>query len=101
MRLPPRGPSGKFQPGALLIAQKARAPLYPAGVGAHPRILLPTWDRYLIPLPFARAAFLIGEPVWVPEDADKDDFARLAEQLEQTIDALQDRAEAIARGAKP
>jgi len=42
-----------------------------------------------------------GEPVWVPEDADKDDFARLAEQLEQTINALQDRAEAIARGAKP
>jgi hypothetical protein len=25
----------------------------------------------------------------------------LAEQLEQTINALQDRAEAIARGAKP
>jgi lysophospholipid acyltransferase (LPLAT)-like uncharacterized protein len=97
----PRGPSGKFQPGALLIAQKARAPIYPAGVGAHPRILLPTWDRYLIPSPFARAAFLIGDPVWVPEDADKDDFARLAEQLEQTINALQDRAEAIARGAKP
>jgi lysophospholipid acyltransferase (LPLAT)-like uncharacterized protein len=94
-------PAGKFQPGALLIAQKARAPIYPAGIGAHPRILLPTWDRYLIPLPFARGAFLIGEPVWVPEDADKDDFARLSEQLEQTINALQDRAEAIARGAKP
>jgi lysophospholipid acyltransferase (LPLAT)-like uncharacterized protein len=97
----PRGPSGKFQPGALLIAQKARAPIYPAGIGAYPRILLPTWDRYLVPLPFARGAFLIGEPVWVPEDADKDDFARLSEQLEQTINALQDRAEAIARGAKP
>jgi lysophospholipid acyltransferase (LPLAT)-like uncharacterized protein len=52
-------------------------------------------------LPFARAAFLIGEPVWVPEDADKDDFARLAEQLEHAINALESRAEAIARGAKP
>lgn len=97
----PRGPSGKFQPGALLIAQKAGVPIYPAGVSAYPRILLPTWDRYLIPLPFARAAFLIGEPVWVPEDADKDDFARLAAQLEHAINALESRAEAIARGAKP
>jgi hypothetical protein len=39
--------------------------------------------------------------VWVPEDADKDDFARLAEQLEHAINALESRAEAIARGAKP
>ncbi|MDW8106308.1 MAG: lysophospholipid acyltransferase family protein [Armatimonadota bacterium] len=94
----PRGPSGKFQPGALLIAQKANAPIYPAGISAYPRILLPTWDRYLIPLPFARGAFLIGQPVWVPAEADKDDFARLAEQLEAAINALEARAEAIVRG---
>ncbi len=97
----PRGPSRKFQPGALLIAQKAGAPIYPAGVSAYPRILLPTWDRYLIPLPFARGAFLIGEPVWVPEDADKDAFARLAEQMEDAINALEARAEQIARGGHP
>ncbi|MDM7461321.1 MAG: lysophospholipid acyltransferase family protein, partial [bacterium] len=96
----PRGPSGKFQPGALLIAQKAGAPIYPAGVGAYPRVLLPTWDRYLVPLPFAKAAFLIGAPVWVPPDADKDDFAHLAAQLEQAINELESRAEAIARGVK-
>lgn len=96
----PRGPSGKFQPGALLIAQKAGAPIYPAGISAYPRILLPTWDRYLVPLPFARGAFLIGSPVWVPADADKDDFAQLAEQLEQAINALEARAEAIVRGRR-
>jgi len=96
----PRGPSQKFQPGALLIAQKAGVPLYPAGIGAHPRILLPTWDRYLIPLPFARAAFLIGEPVYVPPEADKDDFARLAEQLESAINLLEARAEQIARSGR-
>lgn len=96
----PRGPSQKFQPGALLIAQKAGVPLYPAGISAYPRILLPTWDRYLIPLPFARAAFLIGEPVFVPPDADKDDFARLAEQLEHAINMLEARADQIARYGK-
>ncbi len=96
----PRGPSQKFQPGALLIAQKAGVPIYPAGISAYPRILLPTWDRYLIPLPFARAAFLIGEPVFVPPDADKDDFARLAEQLENAINMLEARAEQIARYGK-
>ena len=93
----PRGPSKKFQPGALLIAQKAGVPIYPAGIAAYPRILLPTWDHYLIPLPFARAVFLVGEPVWVPPEADKDDFARLAEQLEGAINALEARAEHLAR----
>lgn len=97
----PRGPSRKFQFGALLIAQKAGAPLYPAGVSAYPRILLPTWDRYLIPLPFARGAFLIGEPVWVPESADKDAFSQIAEQLEHAINALESQAEQIVRGGRP
>lgn len=96
----PRGPSKKFQPGALLIAQKAGVPIYPAGIAAHPRILLPTWDRYMIPLPFARAVFLIGEPVYVPPEADKDDFARLAEQLEEAINALESRAEHLACGGR-
>lgn len=97
----PRGPNKKFQPGALLIAQKAGAPIYPAGVSAYPRLLLPTWDRYLIPMPFARGAFLIGAPVWVPEHADKDEFARLAEQLEQAINELETRAERIVRRGHP
>ena len=97
----PLGPNKKFQPGALRIAQKAGAPIYPAGVSAYPRLLLPTWDRYLIPMPFARGAFLIGTPVWVPENADKDEFARLTEQLEQAINELEARAERIVRRGPP
>lgn len=96
----PRGPSRKFQPGALLIAQKAGVPIYPVGVSASPRILLPTWDRYLIPLPFARCAYLVGEAVWVPPEADKDAFIHLAEQLEQAINTLEARAESIVRGGR-
>ncbi len=96
----PRGPSRKCQPGALLIAQKAGVPIYPAGISACPRILLPTWDRYLIPLPFARAVFLIGEPIHVPPDADKDAFSQLAEVVEAAINALESRAEQLACGRR-
>ncbi len=96
----PRGPSRKFQPGALLIAQKAGVPIYPVGVSAYPRILLPTWDQYLIPLPFARCAYLVGEAVWVPPSADKDAFVQLAEQLESAINTLEARAESLVRGGR-
>lgn len=94
----PRGPIHKVQPGALLIAQKSGCPLYPIGVSASPRKLLPTWDRYLIPFPFARAAFLLGEPIYVPAEISKDDYAEIAEQVECAINDLEARAERIVRG---
>jgi lysophospholipid acyltransferase (LPLAT)-like uncharacterized protein len=94
----PRGPSRKVQPGALMIAQKSGCPLYPIGTSAYPRKLLPTWDQYLIPFPFARAAFLIGEPIYIPAEVDKDDYAEFAEQVECAINELEARAETIVRG---
>lgn len=94
----PRGPSQKVQSGALLIAQKSGCPIYPAGVSAYPRKQLPTWDRYLIPFPFARGAMVFGKPVMIPPDANKDGYAGIAEILEQQINDLEARAEAIVRG---
>lgn len=96
----PRGPSHKVQPGALLIAQKSGCPLYPVGVSAYPRKLLPTWDQYLIPFPFARAAFLIGEPIYVPAEIGKEDYAEIAEQVECAINDLEARAEQMVRGGR-
>lgn len=94
----PRGPSQKVQPGTLLIAQKAGCPIFPAGISAYPRKLLPTWDRYLIPMPFARAAFLFGDPIWVPAEVGKEAFPEIAEHLEQVLNALEARAETLVRG---
>jgi lysophospholipid acyltransferase (LPLAT)-like uncharacterized protein len=56
----------------LLIAQDTGAPIYPVQAWAKRKLLMRTWDRTLIPLPFNRLVFLLGEPVRVPRDADKD-----------------------------
>lgn len=94
----PRGPNRQMQPGALLIAQKARCPIIPAGVAAYPRKLLPTWDRYMIPLPFARGVFIFGDPIVVPDGLDEQQFEQLRLQIERTINALEEQAERMARG---
>lgn len=96
----PRGPSRQVQPGALFIAQKARCPIIPAGVAAYPRKLLPTWDRYMIPLPFARGVFIFGEPIDVPEGISEQQFEQLRQKVEQAINALEEQAEQMVRAKR-
>lgn len=96
----PRGPSRQVQPGALFIAQKSGCPIIPAGVAAYPCKLLPTWDRYMIPLPFARAVFIFGEPVEVPEGISEAQFEQLRQRVEAHINALEAQAEQMVRAKR-
>jgi hypothetical protein len=93
----PRGPSRQVQPGALFIAQKAKCPIIPAGVAAYPCKLLPTWDRYMIPLPFARGVFIFGEPIDVPEGISEQQFEQLRQKVEDAINVLEEQAEKMVR----
>ena len=62
----PRGPTHKVQLGVILMAEKSGAPIVPVGISASRRWLIGSWDSYMIPQPFARAYFLVGEPIYVP-----------------------------------
>ena len=103
----PRGPSRQVQPGAIFLAQKSGCPIIPAGISARPRKLTRAWDRYLVPLPFARAALIYGEPIYIPPDAKgEEEQRRWAERVGAAIDALEAEAErmvgaaAIGEGAR-
>ena len=90
----PRGPSHVVQPGAIFLAQKSGSPIIPAGISAYPRRLLRAWDRYMIPLPFARVVWIYGEPIYIPADAKSDEDQRLwAERVGAAITALEEQAE--------
>jgi lysophospholipid acyltransferase (LPLAT)-like uncharacterized protein len=95
----PRGPTHKVQGGTLLIAQKSGCPIFPAGIAAAPRKLMRSWDRYLVPLPFARACFIYGEAITVPPDADEAEMARIAGRLEEAMNRLEEEAEANVLGS--
>jgi lysophospholipid acyltransferase (LPLAT)-like uncharacterized protein len=86
----PRGPSHKAQPGVVYFAQRSGRPIVPFGVSASPRWLLRSWDRFLIPKPFARAFMVYGEPLYVSPDTDLDQAAR---DVEAAINRLEDEAE--------
>ncbi|MEP6689958.1 MAG: lysophospholipid acyltransferase family protein [Gemmatimonadaceae bacterium] len=50
----PRGPFEEFAPGAAIAAQRSGAALVLVGVAASRGWRLRSWDRFLIPKPFAR-----------------------------------------------
>ncbi len=86
----PRGPSGKVQNGVVYFAQRSGLPIIPSGTSAWPRWLLPTWDRFLIPSPFARAIWIFGDPIYVGPD---DDLDEAAARVETAIHSLEAEAE--------
>jgi lysophospholipid acyltransferase (LPLAT)-like uncharacterized protein len=84
----PRGPRMRAKPGAVKTAQLAGVPLIPATGAASWRILLHTWDRFCLPLPFGRGVILMGEPIHVPTAAGIADQERLSRVLEDRLNAL-------------
>jgi hypothetical protein len=61
----PRGPWHSVAPGALMAAQRANVPVVP--LVAKPKAFwqLGSWDRFMIPKPFARIVLAYGEPIHV------------------------------------
>jgi hypothetical protein len=59
----PRGPREQCQPGVIFLARKLGLPVVPVGVCFRPSMRLKSWDRFMIPLPFAGGVEVYGEPV--------------------------------------
>lgn len=89
----PRGPSGVVQDGIMMMAQKSGCAIVPVGISAKPRILIKSWDRYMIPLPFAKAIMRFGSPVYVPADATPEAVEELRLRVQSEMHRLQDEVE--------
>lgn len=65
----PRGPACSYAPGAAVAASKAGALVLPLAAHADRAWRLNSWDRFMIPRPFARVTLAYGAPVRLPGDA--------------------------------
>lgn len=59
----PRGPAGVVAPGAAVIASRTGAPMVPTAAWASRGWRLRSWDRFLVPKPFARVVVAYGPPI--------------------------------------
>ncbi len=53
--------------------------------GADRCWILNSWDRYLIPKPFARVVICYTEPIWIPRSANGDELEDYRRQLENSM----------------
>jgi lysophospholipid acyltransferase (LPLAT)-like uncharacterized protein len=61
----PRGPAESFAPGALIAAHRSGAPIVLLRAVADRAWRLRSWDRFIIPKPFARLTIYVSEPITV------------------------------------
>jgi lysophospholipid acyltransferase (LPLAT)-like uncharacterized protein len=88
----PRGPARVSQPGAVWLAKASGHPVLPFHLEADRHWTLKSWDRTQIPKPFATVGISIGEPFYVPADADEATIESYRARLDDSLKALEPRA---------
>jgi lysophospholipid acyltransferase (LPLAT)-like uncharacterized protein len=91
----PLGPAGVAKVGALKLARETGLPVVPGNWWAEPHVAFGSWDRTMVPLPFARMVFAFEPSITVPPDADDDELERLRVELTARLE----RARSTARAA--
>ncbi len=89
----PRGPLMELKPGTVALARKTGAWIVPVSLAFDRSFELKTWDRMVIPFPFATCTIRYGTPYQLPPSAA--DNAE-AERLQRRMDELEQWAEAVA-----
>jgi lysophospholipid acyltransferase (LPLAT)-like uncharacterized protein len=91
----PRGPAKVAQPGALWLAKTTGNPIIPFHIEANRYWTANSWDRTLIPKPWATVAIAIGEPMEVAAGADAGGIESARQALERCLQALETRAQRL------
>lgn len=92
----PLGPACEFKAGTVLASRIGNAPMVPVAYAADRAWQLDTWDRFIIPKPFARIAIAVGQPVSVPRDTSPEQMETIRQQMQASLNALiQDSRDAL------
>jgi lysophospholipid acyltransferase (LPLAT)-like uncharacterized protein len=81
----PRGPCYTVQEGVMSLAQLTGLPIIPVGSHLSRKIRVKSWDRFQIPLPFARCEVRLEKPIRVSREADDTERENLRKHLEETL----------------
>jgi lysophospholipid acyltransferase (LPLAT)-like uncharacterized protein len=90
----PRGPRMRVSSGAPRLARQTQAQTLCLGLSVQRRIVLNTWDRMVIPLPFGRGAIVWDGPVAPP--VPEADVESVRAEMEARLIAVSRRADALA-----
>ena len=87
----PRGPAYELGPGIILLAQKSGSAVLPVNMEYSSCWRLKSWDRFMLPRPFAKIRVIIGQPHRVRSTNTVDDFEAERLRLQDAMMALVER----------
>ncbi len=83
-----QGPPRRLQAGVLLLSARSGAPILPVAWAADRFWVFKSWDRTVLPKPFARLAFHYGAPYSVPAENSTEELEEHRQRLEERLNAL-------------
>ncbi|MBN2054569.1 lysophospholipid acyltransferase family protein [bacterium] len=93
----PRGPARTVAPGVIALARRSGVSILPLAAAARRAWHASSWDSFLVPCPFTRAAVAFGTPLRVPADIPDDRIDHYREELVKELNRLTDLADAAVR----
>lgn len=67
----PRGPRQRCQAGVVQLARLSGVPVYPVAYASRRARIFDSWDRFHLPLPFTKGAYVFGAPIMVDGKSDE------------------------------
>jgi lysophospholipid acyltransferase (LPLAT)-like uncharacterized protein len=84
----PRGPAYELGPGIIFLAQKSGAAVVPMNLEYSHCWRLGSWDRFIVPRPFAKVRVLISRPYRVTATTTPEEFESERVSLQNAMMAL-------------
>ena len=96
----PRGPARVAAMGPVALSHLAGKPILPVAWSANRFWRAPGWDGMMIPKPFSRGLFVIGEMIPPPESGDRDTLEAHRAALDEAMNTVSDKADALCRDGR-
>ena len=97
----PTGPPRETKIGTIILARMTGAPIIPISWGADRCWIFNSWDRFMIPKPFARISYYYGEPILVPHSTKVPDMEGYRKLLDERLNDITRRCDEIFGEVRP
>lgn len=84
----PRGPRRVAKPGIAILAARTQTPIVPVAAALDRAWRLRSWDRFMVPKPFARVVYAFAEPIAPPADDTPEAVEPVRAAVEASLNAL-------------
>ena len=87
----PRGPKGKVKDGIINIAKLSGVPIIPVSWQSRHKTFVKfnSWDSFQIPFGPCKTIALFGEPVYIPNDATKEEMKEWCIKIEEAMSKVE------------